>query len=64
MEETVILEPSNSWEVSFVIHIRRPEKDIDVNEVVWHKVLGNPRMDELRKWAKESYNSKWFKDHI
>lgn len=57
-------EPRNSFEISFVIKIRKPQLDIGISTRNLVKILGTRRCDELREWAYTQYTYRWFKDSI
>lgn len=58
-----IREPENSWEVSYVISIKKPGYPQGIDS---HKLLskiGSNRSSELSEWANNYYYYSWFSDH-
>jgi hypothetical protein len=57
-------EPSNSWEVSYVISIRKPHVDLDITKKELYNKLGRVRISQLNEWAHFYFSHQWFLDHI
>ncbi len=61
----MIDEPRNSWEVSYIMWLKRPKINIGLKkDILWLKYIDSTRQQELVTWAYENYDYKWFKWHI
>lgn len=56
-------EPSNSWEVSYIFKIYRPNVDTDVTFDNLLRTIGKDRARELEAIPRNFFDSIWFKDH-
>jgi hypothetical protein len=57
-------DPANSWEVSYVISIRKPHVDLDISRKELMLKLGRNRVVQLNHWASEYFTHNWFLEHI
>ena len=57
-------EPQNSWEVSYVISIRKPHIDTKITREELVKLIRRDRLSELRSWADRYFCHKWFLEHV
>jgi hypothetical protein len=59
-------EPMNSWEITYVFSIMRPNINLGLTKEEAYLKVGYQRAKELRKWANESgeFGPEWIKWHI
>ena len=58
------MEPSNSWEISYVIAINKPHVNLGVPHDEVFRALSRERKAELREWANQCFHHSWFLYHI
>lgn len=56
-------QPSNSWEVSYILSIFRPKLDLGIKPYELFFKIGKERCDQLRNWALTNFDSRWVKEH-
>lgn len=56
-------EPANSWEVSYIFKIYRPNTDIGVTFDKIVRTIGTGRAKELDSIPRNFFDSIWFRDH-
>jgi hypothetical protein len=57
-------EPLNSWEVSYVISIRKPHIDLLITREEIIRKIGSIRALDLKQWSDRYFSHKWFVEHI
>lgn len=58
-------EPQNSWEVSYVFSMKRPNIKLGIPRRDIFLKVGLERGKELMKWTEtEDFDSRWIRDHI
>jgi hypothetical protein len=63
-EEERPFEPENSYEVSYVICLKKPHVTVGMSENKLFKKLGAETAFKLQYWANANFSQRWFKDHI
>lgn len=56
--------PENSWEVSYVISVRKPHIKLGGSNEEFFRAVGWRRAKELRQWAEEEFDHYWLLQHI
>jgi hypothetical protein len=56
-------EPQNSWEVSFILALYRPNIDLGITLPKLFMKIGKERSIRLREWAHEQLTGFWIKEH-
>jgi hypothetical protein len=57
-------EPANSWEVSYIFAMYRPNINIGLPKRDIFLAVGQERAAQLREWAHDNLSYKWVKNHI
>ena len=57
-----MMKPENSYEVAYVLKLKRPSIDVGCSLEQLCSVLGPKRTESLNKWAKYGANKEWIKN--
>lgn len=57
-------EPANSWEISYVVLLKRPKIDIGLTFKECFKQINEKRREILTNWANTQFTSAWLKEHL
>jgi hypothetical protein len=53
-------EPYNSWEVSYIVSIRRPYIKLGITKKELDKIVPDYRKRMIKSWAREFFTQEWF----
>jgi len=57
-----MIEPLNSYEVSWIIHCYKPKWPLGIKEADLFRIIGRVKSDGLLKWAKHHATHGWLVD--
>jgi hypothetical protein len=64
MEQYDEREPANSWEVSYIVSIRRPYAHLDITKEELEKSVPLYRKRMIKSWARDFFTQDWFLAHM